>query len=170
MLPAYANAVPQQPSNAEVDHDKFHVARHPGEPVDKVRGAEIKALQAQIDDRPEGTQRHSLCNRSTLPSRQRRRVDAIGQGGLSQCSRAPERRLEHPPPLSRYAMLRSLHSACGRWGRTGGTRSLIAIPTHFRPFLTGVWGGGYDLPEWAGGFAVVSTAEDRSFFPGGCDV
>ena len=36
-------------------HDKFHVAKHPGEAVDRVRRAENKVLQAEDDDRLKGT-------------------------------------------------------------------------------------------------------------------
>jgi transposase len=55
MLPAYVNAVANQTPNAELVHDKFHVAAYLGEAVDQVRRAENKALQAENDDRLKGT-------------------------------------------------------------------------------------------------------------------
>ena len=54
MLPAYANAAAKHLPNAELVHDRFHVAKHLGEAVDKVRRAENKALIAADDDRLKG--------------------------------------------------------------------------------------------------------------------
>ena len=51
LLPAYADAVAHQLPNAELVHDKFHVAKRLGGAVDQVRRAENKALQAEDDDR-----------------------------------------------------------------------------------------------------------------------
>ena len=82
MLPAYANAVAQQFPNAELVHDKFHVAKHLGEAVDQVRRAENKALQAEDDDRLKGTRQLWLFNKSNLSSQQRRRFEAIRHNGL----------------------------------------------------------------------------------------
>jgi len=82
MLPAYANAVAQQLPNAELVHDKFHVAKHLGEAVDQVRRAENKALQAEDDDRLKGTRQLWLFNKSNLSSQQRRRFEAIRHNGL----------------------------------------------------------------------------------------
>jgi transposase len=82
MLPAYANAVAHQLPNAELVHDKFHVAKHLGEAVDQVRRAENKALQAEDDDRLKGTRQLWLFNKSNLSSQQRRRFEAIRHNGL----------------------------------------------------------------------------------------
>jgi transposase len=62
MLPAYANAVANQTPNAELMHDKLHVAKHFGEALDQVRRAENKALKAEDDDRLEGTRQLWLFN------------------------------------------------------------------------------------------------------------
>lgn len=64
MLPAYANAVAHQLPNAELVHDKFHVAKHLGEAVDQVWRAENKALQPEDDDRLKGTRQLKLFNKS----------------------------------------------------------------------------------------------------------
>ena len=82
MLPAYANAVAATMPNAELVHDKFHVAKHLGEAVDQVRRAENKALQARDDDRLKGTRQLWLFNKSNLSPEQRRRFDAIKKHGL----------------------------------------------------------------------------------------
>jgi transposase len=66
MLPAYANAVANQTPNAELVHDKFHVAKHLGEAIDQVRRAENKALQAEDDDRLKGTRQLWLFNKASL--------------------------------------------------------------------------------------------------------
>lgn len=82
MLPAYAKAVAQELPNAELVHDKFHVAKYLGEAVDQVRRAENKALQAQDDDRLTGTRQLWLFHKSNLSHRQRRRFAAIRKGDL----------------------------------------------------------------------------------------
>jgi transposase len=82
MLPAYANAVANQTPNAELVHDKFHVAKHLGEAVDQVRRAENKALQAEDDDRLKGPRQLWLFNQANLSPAQRRRFVAIRQSGL----------------------------------------------------------------------------------------
>jgi transposase len=82
MLPAYAKAVAKELPNAELVHDKFHVAKYLGEAVDQVRRAENKALQAQDDDRLPGTRQLWLFNKSNLSHRQRRRFAAIRKGDL----------------------------------------------------------------------------------------
>ena len=82
MLPAYAEAVARQTPQADLVHDKFHVAKHLGEAVDQVRRAENKALQAQDDDRLKGTRQLWLFNQSNLSPRQRRRFEAIRHNGL----------------------------------------------------------------------------------------
>jgi len=79
MLPAYAQAVARQTPNAELLHDKFHVAKHLGEAIDQVRRAENKALQAQDDDRHKGTRQLWLFNKANLSPDQRRRFNAIKQ-------------------------------------------------------------------------------------------
>ncbi len=82
MLPAYAEAVARQTPQADLVHDKFHVAKHLGEAVDQVRRAENKALQAQDDDRLKGTRQLWLFRESNLSPGQRRRFEAIKHSGL----------------------------------------------------------------------------------------
>jgi transposase len=82
MLPAYANAVAKQTPEAELVHDKFHVAKHLGEAVDKVRRAENQVLQAIDDDRLKGTRQLWLFSKPNLSPKQRRAFDGIKKRGL----------------------------------------------------------------------------------------
>ena len=82
MLPAYFNAVAKQTPNAELVHDKVHVANYLGEAGAQVRRAENKDLQAEDDDRLKGTRQLWLFNKSNLSWKQRRRFAAIRRNGL----------------------------------------------------------------------------------------
>jgi transposase len=82
MLPAYQTAVAAETPNAELVHDKFHVAKHLNEAVDKVRRAENKALQAIDDDRLKGTRQLWLFRKANLSRAQRRAFDRIKKRGL----------------------------------------------------------------------------------------
>jgi transposase len=82
MLPAYANAAAKHLPNAELVHDRFHVAKHLGEAVDKVRRAENKALIAADDDRLKGTRQIWLFSKKNLPAKHARRLKAIRQSDL----------------------------------------------------------------------------------------
>ena len=82
MHPAYANAAANQTPNAELVHDKLHVAKHLGEAVDQVRRAENKALQTEDDDRLKGTRQLWLFNKAHLSPQRRCRFMAIRQNGL----------------------------------------------------------------------------------------
>ena len=82
MLPAYAHAVATHTPNAELVHDKFHVAKHLNEAVDKVRRHEHKALQAIDDDRLKGTRQLWLFSKPNLSRPQRRAFDRIKKRGL----------------------------------------------------------------------------------------
>ncbi len=64
MHQAYVNSVQQHLPNGEnkIVFDKFHVAKHLGEAVDRVRRAENKALQKDEDDRLVGTKYDWLRN------------------------------------------------------------------------------------------------------------
>jgi transposase len=82
MLPAYADAVANQTPNAELVYDKFHVAKHLGEAVDRVRRAENKAFQTEDDGGLKGTRQLWLFNKANLSPAQRRRFAAIRRNGL----------------------------------------------------------------------------------------
>ena len=82
MLPAYQNAVAAKTPDAALVHDKFHVAKHLNEAVDKVRRAENKALQAVDDDRLKGTRQLWLFSKPNLSPAQRRAFERIKKRGL----------------------------------------------------------------------------------------
>ena len=63
--PYMASAARQAPQ-AEIVHDKFHVAKHLNEAVDKVRRQENKALRAEGDDRLAGSKHLWLSRPDTL--------------------------------------------------------------------------------------------------------
>jgi transposase len=62
--------------------DKFHIAQHLGEAVDRVRRKENKTLQARGDDRLTGTRYDWLRNPAKMEPRDRREFTALRQSGL----------------------------------------------------------------------------------------
>lgn len=82
MLPAYAAATAAVLPQADLVHDKFHIAKHLGEAVDRVRRAEAKALAAGGDDLLKGTRFLWLYALSKLNREQRRRFDAVRHAEL----------------------------------------------------------------------------------------
>lgn len=82
MLPAYAAAVAAKAPQADLVHDKFHVAKGLSEAVDQVRRAENKSLAAAGDERLKGTRQLWLFAAPNLSRPQRRRFDAIKKAGL----------------------------------------------------------------------------------------
>jgi transposase len=74
MWDPYVNSVHEHlPESAnKIVFDKYHIARHLGEAVDRVRRREQKGLKAEGDDRLTGTKYHWLRNPATLEDEQRR--------------------------------------------------------------------------------------------------
>ena len=58
MWPAYMNAAAAYVPDADVVHDRFHIAKHLGDAVDAVRRAENRALMKEGDDALKGTKWH----------------------------------------------------------------------------------------------------------------
>jgi transposase len=67
MAPAYLSSVRYKVPGAAVVHDKFHVAKHLGEAVDKVRRDEHKSLMAKGDDRLKGSRQLWLYAKENVP-------------------------------------------------------------------------------------------------------
>jgi len=65
MWPAFMGSILRN-TGAEMVHDKFHVAKHMSEAVDKVRRSENKVLRQDGDDRPTGSKYFWLKNPETL--------------------------------------------------------------------------------------------------------
>jgi transposase len=74
MWDPYVNSVQEHlPESAnKIVFDKYHIAQHLGEAVDRVRRREQKGLKAEGDDRLTGTKYHWLRNPATLENEQRR--------------------------------------------------------------------------------------------------
>ena len=74
MWDPYVNSVHEHlPESAnKIVFDKYHIARHLGEAVDRVRRREQKGLKAEGDDRLTGTKYQWLRNPATLEDEQRR--------------------------------------------------------------------------------------------------
>ncbi len=66
MWPAFANALKTHVEQAEIVHDRFHISKHLGDAVDKVRRAEHKALMHEGDDRLKGSKQLWLFNPENL--------------------------------------------------------------------------------------------------------
>src|SRR2546429_8690835 len=62
--------------------DKFHVAGHLGEAVDRVRRREHKALKAEGDERLTGTKYDWLRNPTSLDGKQRREIAELRNSEL----------------------------------------------------------------------------------------
>lgn len=70
MWPAYINSAQAKVPDADIVHDKFHIAKHLNEAVDQVRRAENKQLRAQQDDTLTGSRQLWLFNEKNLSDRQ----------------------------------------------------------------------------------------------------
>ena len=71
MWQAYENSIRRHAPQAEIVFDKFHIAKHLNEAVDKVRRSEHKELKASGDERLTGTRQLWLFHPENIhPSRQ----------------------------------------------------------------------------------------------------
>lgn len=73
MWPAYVTSVEVNSPQAEVVHDKFHIAKHLNEAVDQVRRAEHKRLMQEGDESLKGSKQLWLFRESNLPARHQER-------------------------------------------------------------------------------------------------
>jgi len=87
MWPAYENSVREHAPQAEIVHDKFHVAKHLNEGVDKVRRQEHKRLKADGDDRLNGTRQLWLFSPEKLSEEKSQRLESLRRESL-ETSRA----------------------------------------------------------------------------------
>ncbi|MEZ5940374.1 MAG: ISL3 family transposase [Planctomycetaceae bacterium] len=87
MWQAYENSVRLHAPQADIVHDKFHVAKHLNEAVDKVRRQEHKRLKAQGDGRLTGTRQLLLFSPEKLNEEKSERLEALRRESL-QTSRA----------------------------------------------------------------------------------
>jgi transposase len=69
MWVAYANSAEQHVPQADIVHDRFHIAKYLGEAVDQVRRAEHKTLKKEGDERLTGTRYLWLSNQENLSAK-----------------------------------------------------------------------------------------------------
>jgi transposase len=84
MWDRYVDSVREQlaEANQKVVFDKFHIAKHLGEAVDRVRRKEHKALKAEGDERLTGTKYDWLRNPVTMDREQKREFAQLRQSQL----------------------------------------------------------------------------------------
>jgi transposase len=82
MWQPFAAAVQQQAPEAEIVHDKFHVAKHLNEAVDQVRRQENKVLRAEGDERLVGSKQLWLFAPQNLSRERKRQLEALKQEAL----------------------------------------------------------------------------------------
>lgn len=82
MWPAFINAARRKAPEAEIVFDKFHVSKHMGEAVDKVRRSEHKALLVQGDDRLKGSRYLWLYREEGIHPEKREAFDALRKSDL----------------------------------------------------------------------------------------
>jgi len=82
MWPAYATATEKHAPQAEIVHDKFHVAKHLNEAVDDVRRREHRELKEVGDARLTGSKQLWLYNRTNLKAARRRELNALKEEDL----------------------------------------------------------------------------------------
>jgi transposase len=82
MWEPFLQATAREAPQAEVVHDKFHIASHLGEAVDKVRRQEHKELLAQGDTTLTGTRQLWLFNPTNFSPEQAANFAALRESGL----------------------------------------------------------------------------------------
>jgi transposase len=82
MWEPYINAVEQQLPQADIVHDKFHIAKYLGEAVDKVRKAENRNLVKQEDGTLKGTKYLWLTNANNWTEQQQSSFKELKDKGL----------------------------------------------------------------------------------------
>jgi transposase len=87
MWQAYVNSVDAHAPDAEVVHDRFHIAKHLNEAVDQVRRAEHKTLMKEKDETLKGTRSLWLCNLENLSEQKRAEFDQL-KGAQLKTARA----------------------------------------------------------------------------------
>jgi len=87
MWQAYQNSVDAHAPDAEVVHDRFHIAKHLNEAVDQVRRAEHKSLMKEQDETLKGTRSLWLYNQENLSEQQRAEFEQL-KGAQLKTARA----------------------------------------------------------------------------------
>ena len=82
MWEPYMSSAAEQAPQAEIVHDKFHVAKHLNEAVDRVRRQENKTLRAEGDDRLTGSKHLWLFRPDNLTEERRQWLAELRDGDL----------------------------------------------------------------------------------------
>ena len=82
MWQAYVNSVDSHVPDAEVVHDRFHIAKHLNEAVDQVRRAEHKSLMQEKDETLKGTRSLWLYNLENLSEQKRAEFELLKEAEL----------------------------------------------------------------------------------------
>lgn len=82
MSAAYANSIETQLPQAEIVHDRFHIAKHLNEAVDQVRRSEHKELRAEGDFSLKGTKHLLMYHPDNLNEDQREWIAALREAEL----------------------------------------------------------------------------------------
>lgn len=97
MWPAYMNSAKTKLPNAAIVHDKFHVAKHAAEAVDKVRRQEARILASRGDSTLKGTKYKWLRNYQDL-----RKAEAATIRELRSADLRTSRAWKQKEALSRF--------------------------------------------------------------------
>ena len=82
MWPAYIGSAETHVPEANIVHDRFHIAKHLGEAVDQVRRAEHKALKSEGDDRLTKTRFLWLRREENLSEKQAATFEDLKEANL----------------------------------------------------------------------------------------
>lgn len=82
MWPAYASSTEEHVPEAKIVHDRFHIAKHLNEAVDRVRRAEHKALKQEGDERLKGSRYLWLTNEENLSEERAASFEALKKAKL----------------------------------------------------------------------------------------
>jgi transposase len=82
MWEPYINAVDQLLPEADIVHDKFHIAKYLGEAVDKVRKSEHKGLKKEGAETLKGTKYLWLTNPRNWSDEQKQQFKELKKQGL----------------------------------------------------------------------------------------
>ena len=82
MWQAFMTSAHKNAPNAEIVHDKFHIAKYLGEAVDKVRRAEHKVLKKDDDETLKGSRQLWLYNMENLDDERYDRLNELQQQDL----------------------------------------------------------------------------------------
>ena len=82
MWTAYASSTTEHVPQAKIVHDRFHISKHLGEAVDRVRRTEHKSLKQEGDERLTGSRFFWLTNEENLSDKQTAKFSDLKEANL----------------------------------------------------------------------------------------